>query len=181
MRSYRKNRHNHASSSRRRRGGVTLELLFNLPIWIICLAATIEFGLLQVNLQHLAQASRVGAEDASLTPGLPTSGNTPSELVDAVTRELRSIGILGASEDPCDVVLQHNSGSVTTLHRSGATCTADLSGLPDLLNLPVGTTYVRVVVFVEMNQLTPNLLSTLGYDISGRFARQSTTFRYQSS
>ena len=178
FRSNRQNRYDRRRLNRRQRGGVTLELLLNLPVWIICLAATIEFGLLVVNQQHLSQAARVGAEEASLIPGLPTSGNTPADVVDAVTRELRSIGILGASQSPCNVVLQHNrGGSGVTLESAEPTCTPSYAGLPAF---PSSGTYVRVVVYVKMNQMTPNLLGTLGFDISGRFVRLAATYHYQS-
>ena len=48
---------------------MTLELILNLPVWIIVLLAVIQFGQLLSNLQQVALASRVGATEAMVPQG----------------------------------------------------------------------------------------------------------------
>lgn len=163
-----------------RRGGVTLELILNLPIWIIFLLALIQFGQLLSNAQQVALASRVGAEEASETAAttITTAVTVPGNIVEAIEHQLESAGIVdsgGASQ--CRVILEHNlSGSDQQLDSAGATCSCSPPTTPPL---PAGTDYVRVTVCVPFSLVAPNLLNSLGLDFSGKVVQQTTTFLHE--
>ena len=173
----------------RRSGVVTLELILTLPIWLIALFAVIEFGLIVANRQHVALASRVGAAEASETGSLPTTDGdpVPQNVMKAIQQQLSSSGIT-----QCKVLLQHDvvamgttpidlesgvcdfSGGPVTCTPAGCACDA-----PDESDLPTTDNYVRVSVYVPVTQLAPNLLASFGIDLSSRYIRQTTTFRYE--
>ena len=159
---------NHRPPSRPRRGAITLELLLNLPIWLLAVFGTIEFGQILSGMQHVSLASRVGAEEAAQTDSLPPAGPVPDAILDAIERQLGAAGIA-----PTKVVLEHNSGGAAISLVSG-----EGPGEPPATPLPAFGTYVRVTVFAHMSQLGPKLLDRLGLDISSRVLGESTTFRY---
>ncbi len=172
----------HRRWGRRRTGVVTLELILALPAWLILLAAVVEFGLILVNQQQVALASRVGAEEASQTPGLPTvtGGQVPANVLSAIDQQLASTGI-----GRCKVILEHNVAGdgplptpvpVTLSSPQPAGCNC---GPPSADLLPDHRLYVRVTVYVPLTELSPNLLKIFGFDISGMFLQQATTFRYE--
>jgi len=164
--------------SQRRSGGVTLELILNLPIWLILLLGTLQFGQLNSNLQHVALAARNGAEEASVTVLTGSEVTTPTAIIDVVTRQLQTAGILGPAESPCDVIIEHNttgSGRIE-LHAAGSTCTCDP---PDVALLPAGVPYTRVTVCVPFTAVAPNLLTGYCLDMSSRLVQSSTTFQYE--
>ena len=167
---------------RLRTGVVTLELILALPAWLILLAAVVEFGLILVNQQQVALASRVGAEEASQTLGLPVTegGPVPANVLSAIDQQLASTGI-----GRCKVILEHNvvpAGPsptpvpVTLWSPQPAGCDC---GPPSADLLPTDRLYVRVTVYVPLTELSPNLLKIFGFDISGMFLQQATTFRYE--
>lgn len=168
------------SKRRRARGAVTLELILILPIWIIFLLAMIEFGLLLTGQQQVALASRVGAEEASQTAMLSTidGDQVPANVLEAVNQQLASSGI-----SYCKVILQHNlvydaPGPVpvpVTLASSTGQCDCDPPSRP----LPPRREYTRLTLFVELTELTPNLLGLCGFDISQRTLQHTTTFRHE--
>ena len=76
------------------------------------------------------------------------------------------------------IVLQHDfGGTATCVSTDGGACPGDAP----IANLPgVGNgTYVRVTVYVEMSQLTPDLLSTLGLTSYGKIIQNTTTYIYK--
>jgi Flp pilus assembly protein TadG len=155
----------------RRRGSVTLELLLNLPIWLLALFGTIEFGQILSNMQHVSLASRVGAEEAAQTASLPPSGDVPDNVLAAIERQLGAVGIA-----PAKVILEHNSGGTAVALVSGTG-----RGDPPDTPLPTLGTYVRVTVFARMGQLGPRLLDQFGVDVGSRVLGESTTFYYQAN
>jgi hypothetical protein len=195
MRYRNRNRQNrlHRHPNRSRRGGVTLEMILNFPIWMITLLAVIQFGQLEANLQDVSQASRVGAEEAVLTDLNTTADNdpVPADIVNAVKQQLQTTGIIplaASSPNPYLIIVQHNvqyissnptdPSSTHTLYSESAPYICD----PPTEALPDPSVYgpaVRVTVCVRMDRLTPNLLNAFGYDISTDYVRQSTTFPYQ--
>ncbi len=154
---------------------MTLELIIALPVWLIALVATIEFGLLLANAQQVTLASRVGGLEASETNPLPNTGDVPLNIRLAIDHQLQSAGL-----QRCHIFLQHNvNGPAVTLESSsvpGCSCSA-----PDPAELPFPTEaeYVRVTVCVEMAELTPNLLNGFGLDISNKVVRRTSTFRHE--
>ena len=174
----------------RRLGAVTLELILMLPVWLIALFAVIEFGLLIANRQQVALASRVGAEEASTTGGLGATVDgdpVPTGVMEVIQQQLASSGIT-----QCKVLLEHNipgtdpppvglqSGTCDfTVNPTACTPPPVDYPAPDASNLPSTGRYVRVTVYVQVGQLTSNLLSAFGLDLSARIIRQSTTFRHE--
>jgi Flp pilus assembly protein TadG len=150
---------------------VVLELILMLPVWLIALLAIVEYGQIMANLQQVALASRVGAEEASQTPSLPTSPGAPvpANVLSAIEQQLASSGISG-----CRVILEHNVGGPVTL--TSGTCD---QCVPPATPLPLDRQYVRVTVCVPLAELAPNLLALFGFDIADCLAQQSTTFRYE--
>ncbi len=149
-----------------------LELILTLPIWLIALLAIVEFGEVYANRQQVALASRVGAEEASETDHLSTTDSgdpVPTDVINAINDQLASSNI-----SFCKVVLEHNVGSYHTNLQAGS-CNCPVPNTP----LPDDGQYVRVTVFTEMTQVTPNLLRTFGFDVSDRVIHHTTTFRYE--
>jgi len=154
---------------RRRPGSITIELLLNLPIWILLVLSMVQFGQLASSVQHVTRASRVGAELAAQCLALPAGGQVPSEILDAIQCQLASSGMACSQ-----VILEHNLSDtpVTLVSGSGG-------GLPPASPLPGCGTYVRVTIFVPVAAIMPNLLGKMGVDLWSRAVEQSTTFRYQ--
>jgi hypothetical protein len=169
-------------SARQRDGSVTLEFLLVLPVLLIVLLAVVEFGMFFANMQQVALASRVGTESASQANlGGSFSGDPiPPTVLQAINAQLETSGI-----SPCRIYLQHNvTGSPQVLvedYVPGFACPAPTAPLPP--QPPPATNYgrlsVRVTVCVPMTELTPNCLALLGFDLAGRCAICSTTFRHE--
>ena len=160
-----------ACRARHPRGGtIAMELLFNLPIWLIVLLAVIDFGEMLSNAQQVSLASRVGAEEASHTASLPSAGEVPEGVLDAVGRSLAAAG-MSASK----VILEHNAGKAPAMLVWG-----NRPGDPPRTALPVCGEYVRVTVVAQARGLTPALLGCLGLDFSSQLLGQSVTFRYSA-
>jgi hypothetical protein len=172
--------------SRRRRlrgAGITLELILCLPVWLIVLAAGVEFGLLMSRLQQVALAARVGAMEAAQTEGLDGFTGFPEDVAAAVDRQLQSAKRQENKIEYCRLILEHNVGTAqhSPLTQDGNTsCTCN--AIPDAqMPFPACGDYVRVTVCVRMTELTPNLLSTFGLDISQKIVQHTATYRYEST
>jgi len=154
-----------------RDGSVTLEFLLVVPVLLIVLLATVEFGMFFSNMQQVALAARLGAEAASEYATYPAGGPlVPSVVTDPIEQQLDSSGI-----SPCKVILQHNvSGgeTLTTPYGAGCPCGPPATLLP-------ATASVRVTVYVPMTELAPNCLVPFGFNLTGYYAHCSTTFRYE--
>ena len=164
-------------SARRRGGAITLELIVNLPIWILVLLAIIQFGQLFSNLQELALASRVGANTAANIGTLPTTdaGLSSSVIVTAVENALDASGLDETAA--WSLVLEHNDGGTFQLTSDQNTgVTVDLTGDPAF---PASGTYVRVTVGMSFTAVAPNLLDFCGLDFSTDTVQQQTTFLYE--
>lgn len=135
---------------RPRSGTATAELLLNLPIWLIVLFVTAQFGRSLSDNQQISLASRVGAREAAHTANLPETGQVPDNVVQAIGRQLYNAGITCSK-----VMLEHNLRGVDATLVSGG----DASGRPST-PLPEMGKYVRVTVFSQGKA-------------------ESTTFRYQ--
>jgi hypothetical protein len=166
---------------RPRAGVVTLELILMLPVWIIMFFALVVFAQLISNRQQLALASRVGAEEASGTVGLDLTVDgdpVPQNVMQVIQDQLESSGIT-----QCKVILEHNvlpasppPPPTPPIELVSGTCDCPAPPGP---NLPSTREYVRVTVYVPVTELTCNLLGSFGLDLSNRYVRQSTTFRYE--
>lgn len=166
----------------RRSGSVTLELILNLPIWIIVLLAIIQFGQLLSNLQQVALASRDGAHEASETPELTltTASFVPSEIVEIVERQLESAGIVENGDSQCRIILEHNvGGTYVRLDSAGPDCDCEPPTVPPLPDTVPPTTYVRVTVCIPFSRVAPNLLGYGCLDSSTRLIRHTTTRMYE--
>lgn len=153
---------------KRRSGSITVELLLNLPIWMLLVLAVAQFGELSCKMQYVSLASRVGADAAAETPALPDSGGVPAGIVDAVQRQL------AASHMACSrILLEHNLGKTPV-----ALVTGNGAGLPAHPPLAPGR-YVRLTVFVRPDAILPNFLGAVGVELWSRALVQSTTVRYR--
>jgi len=165
-----------------RGGSVTLEFLLVFPVLLIVLLAAIEFGMFFANMQQVALACRVGAEEASQTDlgGSYTNDPIPPGILQAINAQLESSGI-----SACRIYLQHNvpgpPQELVQAYVPGCNCIAPVPPLPP--TPPPATNYgrlsVRVTVCVPMAELAPNCLVLFGFDLVNRCAKCSTTFRYE--
>ena len=179
-------------SCNKRRGLVTLELILWLPIMVIVLMAIIEFSIiLQVNRQ-VAFASRFGAKLASeISRAQAVSPNLGTFNLTATANNLKSridilLGNAGLTAS-CQVLLEHNTCVPTTSQSDpvGAPCACGAS--PTIL--AAGETvapfaneaYVKVTVCVPLLNNVPNVLSTFGFDVTGKTIEHSTVFRIETN
>jgi len=151
-----------------RRGVATLEFLLTLPLVVLGVMATIQFGMLFANMEHGELASRIGAVEASQTPGLAaTAGGdpVPGNIIDAIETQIDTVGLRW-----CKIRLEHNvGGTVIVLESTNSGST--FSACPDCgptetlttstLGPPSGA-YVRLTVCVPKRQLMPDCIQFLG-------------------
>jgi hypothetical protein len=149
-----------------RAGTIAMELLLNLPIWLIVLLGVIEVGEMLFSAQQVSLASRVGAEEASHAASLASAGEVPVRVLDVIGRQLAASG-MSASK----VALEHNAGKVPAVLIWG-----DGRGGPPRTPLPGHGQYVRVTVTARMNGLVPRLFRCVGLDFSSQLLEQSVTF-----
>lgn len=167
-----------ARVSRRRRAVAVLELVLVIPILILPLLAIVRFGLYYANLQQVALASRIGAEEASQTAGLPTTNGVPvpDSILEAIGNQMATAGIGSYS-----VRLEHNVGgsAVELASPSGA---GDC-GPANNLHAPILGKYVRLTVCVPMSSLVPQYLNVFGLGLWGGadVVECTTVFRYEVS
>ncbi len=177
-------------SPERRKGIVALELIFWLPIQVICIMALIEFAIImQVNRQ-VAFASHFGAKLSSeITRSTAAATNlsnfnlngTPNNLKSQIDTYLANHGLTAS----CEVRLEHNACVANQLqvHTTAFPCPCGPSG-PAVLPAgepPSGEAYVRVTVAVQLLNNVPNVLSTFGFDVTNYTIEHSTTFRIESN
>jgi Flp pilus assembly protein TadG len=130
-----------------RRGAIlSLELIMVLPILLIVLLATVEFGILLMSSQGVGAAASVGARNAAL----PSS--SLASVTDAVSTALDGYSWQGKQE----VVVFVDSGSGFVRDNG-----------PVLANAPSGSV-VSVTVNVPSDQAAPNLLQYFGISLSGK-------------
>ncbi|RLT07031.1 MAG: pilus assembly protein [Planctomycetota bacterium] len=174
---------------RGRRGVVIVELLIWLPVLMTALMAVVEFAIMQQVNQQVALASRYGAKIAAeVTRDTLVATNltninqnaTSNNLKSRIDTFLANAGLTGS----CEVRLEHNASVGGKTQVDTATvcpCSATGPGTLPAGESPPGEAYVRVTVCVSLTGNVPNLLSTLGYDITGLIARHSTTYRVETN
>ena len=154
---------------RGRSGWITVELILNLPIWMLMTLAVVQFGELASKLQHVSLASRAGADAAAETAALPFAGGVPANVVQAVERQLASAHIA------CQrIVLEHN-----VAQQPSALVTGNAAQSTPRRPLPHVGRSVRVSVYVRPDAMVPNLLGAVGVDLWSQTLEQSTTLRYR--
>lgn len=168
-----------------------LELILAMPLLMIVLLAVVEFGVLLVNLQYVEFASRTGAQVASqlnqsdfysVVP--PNPAVFPATITTVVNAELaqatpNAVTPLSSSS----ILLEHTVpisgpavGAVTEVYSGVAVTSADVAEPP--IPAPPAYRYVRVTVFVNATDLTPNILAAFGFDLTGKRFQQTTTYAY---
>ena len=155
-----------------------LELILVLPILVILVLAVVQFGLFFANMQQVALAARVGAEEASQTVDLPITDGAPipANILEAVDHQLDSSGIIA-----CRVRLEHNFGGrqVTLIAPPTGACDCPPAGnlTPPL---PPGE-YVRLSLSVPLCELMPICLAVFGFDVADpcKVVEATTIFRHE--
>ncbi len=122
-----------------RAGTATVELLFNLPIWLILILALAHVGRVLSDAQQMALASREGAREASRSRHLPVAGEVPGNVIEAVERQLHHSAVGGSL-----VILEHNREGARATLASGTGW-----GVPPNTPLPKLGRYVRVTIFAQ--------------------------------
>lgn len=160
-----------------------MELILCLPVWLIVLASTVEFGLLMTRLQQVALAARVGAMEAAQTDGLQEFTDFPAGIEEVVDKQLQSAKRQSGKIEYCRLILEHSvgPGGTSPLFQDG-NVPCDCDPIPDSdIPVPMCGDYVRVTVCVRMTELTPNLLKIFGFDISQKIIQHTATYRYEST
>lgn len=171
----------------RRRGVITIEVLGVLPIMLLFAVSVAEFSMAMQLQYRVAAVSRFGAKLASEQPRWGSASlatfNVPGRselLAERIDRWLMSTGLSRSAA----VLLEHNAcgvpGTSQLVMADGVTA-PDLSLLPPL---PVADgaqdlCYVRVTVWLPLEQNLPNALRTFGLDWSGATIQHSTVFRVE--
>jgi hypothetical protein len=171
---------------RHRSAAVVLETILALPVFVIMLMGIVEFGVLVENLQHVEAASRAGvlvasrmaAGDIHAVPGNP--GDLPAAILEAVNDELN---LMKTGTLARQVRLQTNINNMGVIPAPLviATFTGGQTAAPDpyvAVNAPAAplAAYVRVTVFVDVPDVTPNVLAAFGLDFTNEVVQQTTTF-----
>jgi hypothetical protein len=131
--------------ARRRKGAVlSIELVMVLPILLVVLLASVEFGILLMATQGVGAAANVGARAAAL----PSSSRARVEA--AVNAALDG----WVWQDEHEVVIFVNNNRVTPTD--------------DYLASAVTGDVVSVTVNVPMDQAAPDLLRYFGISIAGK-------------
>ena len=184
---------------RSRRGVITLQLIFWLPILVIFLMAIVEFALMMQLNKQVAYASRFGAKLAAEITRDPAAathlanfnqGTTPNNLKDQIDTYLANHGLSAA----CEIQLQHNAclGSQSqTDNDQPCNCGASSPSLPAGEPANPDEAYVKVTVCEALPGNVPNLLATFGFDLNGPNGtpgdsddltiEHSTTFRIETN
>jgi TadE-like protein len=160
----------------RRRATVVLEFMVVLPILVIVLVGTVQFGVFYANMQQVALATRVGAEEASQTGGLALANDVPANVLLAISQQLETAGLTY-----CRVRLEHNVGGdqVELYYPSEDACgggpdeTLPADGLP--------REYVRLTVTVRLGEVMPDTIGCFCFSPAGadKTAFVTTIFRYE--
>lgn len=150
----------------RRAGGAILELIIFMPVMLIFLTSVVEFGQILSGLKVVELASRMAAKTAAeSTQADLISGAALSSVESTANSTLAGYGMTS-----CRVILEHTLGGVGTFNTGTCPCSA-----PATPALPASASgAVRVTVCVEATELTPDLLSTLGFTVAGQHGQQST-------
>ena len=161
-----------------RRATVVLEFIVVLPILVIVLVGTVLFGVFHANMQQLALAARVGAEEASQTAGLPTTDGdqVPANVLLAISQQLETSGIAF-----CRVRLEHNVGGSPVELYSPAEG-ACRGGPED--KLPTGELprkYVRLTITVRLTEVMPDSIGCFCFSPASadKTAFVTTIFRHE--
>jgi Flp pilus assembly protein TadG len=163
---------------------VVLETILALPIFVIMLMGLVEFGVLVENLQYVQAASRAGAMVASRMAAADihaNPGDLPGVILDAVNDELERMQVGALARQ---VRLQTNvtaAGAIVVPPPAFFVFTGGQSVAPDpyvAITAPAAPAgaYVRVTVFVDVPDVTPNVLATFGLDFKSEVVQQTATF-----
>lgn len=145
-----------------------MELVLNLPIWLITLLAMVELGVVLGSAQQVSFCARVAAEEASRTEWLAAAETVPTNVIEAARRHLAVSGM-----SPVKIILEHNAGGRHTVLSWG-----DGPAGPPKTPPPMQGTYVRVTVAARLERFVPRLFRSLGLDLASRRLVDSATFRY---
>jgi hypothetical protein len=147
----------------RRRGSLTIEMIMVVVVLAIVTVAVVQFGVFFANAEMVALAARVGALEASQTPGLSTTDGdpVPPAVISAIEHQLASSGIAW-----CHIRVEHNVPAATTELESDQGGPCDCEPKTNLPGPPsAGTQYVRVTVCVPLNQVIPKAISYFGQQL----------------
>ncbi|REJ88934.1 MAG: pilus assembly protein [Planctomycetota bacterium] len=180
-------------SNSRRRGVVTLEMMFAVPFLVIFVLAVVEFAIIYQVDKQVAYSSRFGAKLASeITRSRFATRNlgninlstTPDNLKDRIDDYLETAGLT----ESCEVRLEHNACVRNPLQvDTDAPCNCGASGTPlppgeppAAPNTTLDQAWVKVTVCVPLTGNVPNCLSTFGFDVTGCTFEHSTVFRIET-
>ena len=137
--------------NRSRKGAlVSLELIMVLPILLMVLLATVEFGILLMSSQGVGAAAAIGSRNAAL----PSSSR--ASVVSAVDSALA--GYVWKNTRQIEVFVDSGGGFVKDTPVPGTL----------LANAPTGS-IVSVTVNVEMDNAAPDLLTYFGLSLNNKY------------
>lgn len=143
--------HRRTRKGRNRTGAaLSLELIMVMPILLLVLLATVEFGILLMSSQGVGAAAAVGSRNAAL----PSSSR--ASVVSAVDTALS--GYIWKNFRQVEVFVDSGSGFQKDTPVPGTL----------LANAPSGSV-VSVTVNVEMDEAAPDLLKYFGISLNGKY------------
>ncbi len=166
----------HASRNTSRRASVTVEFLIAFPILIIATLAIFQYGMIAL-IQHDVNAAAIeGAREAAkLGCSTDNVAETVDDILSVYNIELDETAKPAAANQG-DAHLDINDGSV------GAALT-ETFGNASITCVPYGPgptqTQVQVTVCLEIADVLPDLLATMGFSIANRTLTASSLATFE--
>lgn len=149
-----------------RRAAIAVDFLLAFPVALGMVFAIAEFGILFAKVQYVEVAAFEGAAAAARLES-NNAGQGAAAARWRANRVLREAG-LGNS---CAVVVRYHSAGRFRQASTNTNCVCEPPRLPRRSNI----TAVQCTVCVRMSQLTPDLLSLIGFSTEGRIVSASHT------
>lgn len=164
----------HSSRPPRRSAVTVVETIIWLPVLLIVLLSIVEFGSIMLGISQVEAAARFAAAYAADDPnGNLMNDSTMASAADAmeirgeVDEVLETAGFGTAATQ--GVRFRENVGESPGDGSTAVDGTCD----PDPLPMPNDS--VRVTVCVPLTSVSPDLLSSFGFSLSGRFIEATAT------
>ncbi len=146
-----------------RSGAVALELIVVAPVFLISIFSIIQLGLSLSGAVTVHQAAVVGAQQGSMQGRLNATALLPG-VVAAVNQQLSAAGVTTSSAN-VQVIVQERISDPPTYNGSSGGSGVAFQVVPGAAAIPVDS--LQITVNVRLSEVTLNLLSSFGYQITG--------------
>jgi hypothetical protein len=166
---------NHCSAPavNKRLGAVVLELIVVLPTLFACTLVAAQFGASLSGAVAVHQAAAAGAQMASVL-GRSNQAVLLAGIKSTVNESLVSAGISTDAAGPgawcaanLQIIVQERVSDPPAYVGSSGSDGVAFQAVPAAAGIPADS--VRVTVNVRLNQVAPDLLSSFGFSVTGRY------------